>query len=130
MFWRSAGPPRYRLTWPNREVSDVSNVDFVVVEGGPSLDDVTAAVIAVTGAFPRGEYLGLEDDRAGFRVVQQAERIIIRVYYAGDVEPRQALSLRIYDALVESTDWNLTLDSDDAEDIIATRINAEVTHQE
>jgi hypothetical protein len=31
---------------------------------------------------------------------------------------------RIYDYLVEHTDWDLTLDSDDADDIIASRIKS------
>jgi hypothetical protein len=46
------------------------------------------------------------------------------VYHAGEVADRQALSRRIYDYLVEHTDWDLTLDCDDADDIIASRITS------
>jgi hypothetical protein len=46
------------------------------------------------------------------------------VYHSGDVADRQALSRRIYDYLVEHTDWDLALDSDDADDIIASRIKS------
>jgi hypothetical protein len=41
---------------------------------------------------------------------------------AGEVADRQALSRRIYDYLVEHTDWDLTLDSDD---VIASRIKSQ-----
>ena len=46
------------------------------------------------------------------------------VYHAGEVADRQALSRRICDYLVEHTVWDLTLDSDDADDIIASRIKS------
>lgn len=99
----------------------VSNIDFVVVESGPSLSEVIEAVARITDAPIRGDHLDLPDPRAGVLVVERAQRIIVRVYYAGDVEPRQTLSRRIYDGLAETTDWDLTLDSDDAEDVIASR---------
>ncbi|ORA41469.1 hypothetical protein BST20_05055 [Mycobacterium branderi] len=46
------------------------------------------------------------------------------VYHAGEVADRQALSRSIYDYLVEHTNWDLTLDSDDANDTIASRIKS------
>ena len=100
---------------------NVSNIDFVVVEGGPSLTDVADTVAGITDAPIRGDHLDLSDPRAGVHIVQRTARIVIRVYYTGDVEPRQELSRRIHDGLAETTDWDLTLDSDDAENVIATR---------
>jgi hypothetical protein len=46
-----------------------------------------------------------------------------KIHFSGDpISARQALARNVFDVLVEHTDWDLVLDSDDAEDIIASRI--------
>lgn len=104
----------------------MSNIDYVFVSSGRTLADVTAAVEAVVGGQWRGECLRPADQRAGVQVVEQrsGSGVVVLVYYAGDIEPRQALARSIYDALAASTDWTLELDSDDADDILASRTSS------
>lgn len=48
---------------------------------------------------------------------------MVQAYYAGDpVRLRHELARTVYEALAHETDWDLTLDSDDAEDTLASRI--------
>jgi hypothetical protein len=65
------------------------------------------------------------DERAALRVISDPEVAgghVVQVHYAGDpISARQALAGNVYDALVKHTDWDLVLDSDDAEDVIASR---------
>jgi hypothetical protein len=105
----------------------MANIDYVIVGPGPSASDVITAVTAATGgAQTDSGWLHPEDERAALRVIADPEVAgghVVQVHYAGDpTSSRQALARNVYDALVEHTDWDLVLDSDDAEDIIASRI--------
>lgn len=108
----------------------MTNMDYVIVGPGPSLTEILAAVQEATHATPAGDgYLHLPGEPASLRVMQdplEAGGAVVQVVYAADpVALRQRLAASVYDALVQATDWDLELDSDDAEDIIATRIKVE-----
>ncbi|QZA17074.1 hypothetical protein K3U93_21105 [Mycobacterium malmoense] len=49
------------------------------------------------------------------------DRWIAEVYRAGADGDQSLLARRIYDYLVEHTNWDLVLDSDNADDILASR---------
>ena len=105
----------------------MANIDYVIIGPGPSNDDVTAVVRAATGGLhaDRG-WLHPADERAALRVISDPEVVgghVVQVHYAGDpISARRAFARNLYDALVEHTDWDLVLDSDDAEDTIASRL--------
>ncbi|HEX7322026.1 MAG TPA: hypothetical protein VF299_03690 [Mycobacterium sp.] len=54
----------------------------------------------------------------------EPSRLIAEVWHAGTDDDQRALARRIYDYLVEHTSWDLVLDSDNADDIVATRITS------
>lgn len=105
----------------------MSNVDYVRV-GAPTAD-VMEAVRTATGVTEvvDGDTLVNGDDRTSLTVapsVDDENETVIDVYYGGDLADRRAISQRIYDYIVEHTNWDVTLDSDDAEDVIASRTKA------
>lgn len=103
----------------------MANIDYVVVGGGPSMAEVTAAARAATGSvLTETGWLHPADDRAALRVVADpdGDGCVIQVFYAGDpAHLRHELARGVYDALVASTDWDLVLDSDDSEGALAAR---------
>jgi hypothetical protein len=104
----------------------VSNVDYVVVGPGPSLADVRIAVQRATDSRPGDDgWLNPPDERAALNVIADGDvdgGTVVLVHYAGDpLARRHELARSIYDELVATTDWDLTHDSDDAEDILASR---------
>lgn len=101
----------------------MSNVDYVVVGPGPSLADVTDAVKRASSAtdLVNGNVLITGDDRTALTVYADDPEIVVDVYYAGDLADRRVVSQRVYDHIVERTDWDVRLESDDADDILATR---------
>lgn len=105
----------------------MSNVDYVIVGAGPSLDDVLeAAKTAISAtAVVDGKALITGDERTAVKLYESAgEGVVADVYYGGDLAERRVISRRIYDYIVERTDWDVTLDSDDADDVIVSRIRA------
>ncbi|BBX56959.1 hypothetical protein TM48_01443 [Mycobacterium shottsii] len=108
----------------------MANVDWVIVGAGPSLTDITAAVQAATGSELVDGVLRIADDeRASLRVYPgpaiDGGGHVVRIRYAGGpYQLQHDLARTVYDALVEGTDWDLVLDSDELEDIVATRIRS------
>lgn len=107
----------------------MANVDYVLVGPGPSSADVMALVAVVSGATKvvKTNVLITGDDCTSLTVFPSASRpgsTVIDVYYGGDLADRRAISQRIFDYIVEHTDWDVELDSDDADGIIASRTKA------
>lgn len=106
----------------------MTNLDYVIVGPGPSQPEVTAAVRSATeSALTDSGWLHPPDERAALRVIADPEDggWVIQVYYAGDpVQLRHELARSVYGALASTTDWNLTWDSDDTEDVVAERIRS------
>ncbi|KMV23344.1 hypothetical protein ACT16_06645 [Mycobacterium heckeshornense] len=101
-------------------------MDYVIVGAGPSLAEVTQAVIEETGSVERNGWLyPSNDDQAALHVIADPEIAgghVVQVLRAGEpISARQELARKIYDRLAKRTDWDLTLDSDDTEDVIASR---------
>lgn len=46
---------------------------------------------------------------------------LVSVYYGGDEDEQHAIAQRIYGHLCERTDWDIELDSDNADDVPASR---------
>jgi hypothetical protein len=107
----------------------MANVDYVLVAGQPSPpspDDVMQAVKVAIDATEviDGNRLHTADERAEVTVWSrswQPSTTVVEVYHAADEDQRE-LSRRIYNYLVEHTAWNLTFDSDNAADVIASRV--------
>lgn len=105
-------------------------VDAIYVAGAESLHQVTDAIadqLQVPVSTRRDLPFLQVDERTRIDLYPDSDypgQWIAEVYHAGEVADRQALARRIYDHLVENTDWDLTLDSDDAADIIASRIKS------
>lgn len=103
----------------------MANVDYVVVGPGPSLADVADAVKSASDATEIVDNrLHTADERAELTVYPrswQPGTTLIEVYYGGDLAHRRVLSRRVYDYLIDHTDWDVELDSDDADDTIAAR---------
>ncbi len=101
----------------------MSNVDYVIVGPGPSQADVLTAVQQAIGAaeIVNGNVLVTGDDQTSVTVYSSGPRTVVDVYYGGELAERRAVSRRIYDSLAARTNWDLALDSDDVEDVIAMR---------
>jgi hypothetical protein len=101
----------------------MANVDYVVVGPGPSLADVTDAVRkAIDATEIVDNRLHTSDERSELTVCPSANKdTLVEVYYAGDILVRRALSHRVYDYIVDHTDWGVVLESDDADGTIAAR---------
>ncbi|WP_261898252.1 hypothetical protein [Mycobacterium marinum] len=101
----------------------MANVDYVVVGPGPLLADVTNAVKLASGAtdLVNGNVLITGDDRTSLTVYSDEPEIFVDVYYGADLDQQRAISQRIYDHIVEHTDWDVRLESDETDDIIASR---------
>lgn len=107
----------------------MANMDYVIVGPGPSLADVQEVVQAATGSVPAGPgVLHPDDARASLHITADPEVVggtVVQVLYAGDpVTRRHELARSVYDELVKDTDWDLSLDSDDTEDVLAERIKS------
>lgn len=107
----------------------MANMDYIIVGSGPSLTDVIRAVIEETQGIDHGGWLyPADDNQAALQVIADPEVSgghVVQVLRAGDpISARQQLARNIYDALAARTAWDLRLDSDDAEDIIASRTKA------
>ncbi|PQM45017.1 hypothetical protein C1Y40_04825 [Mycobacterium talmoniae] len=105
----------------------MANVDYVVLGPGPSLQDVMDAVKAATNAteIVDGNVLVTGDDRTAVTVYSShGEGVVADVYYGGELDERRAISRRIYDHIVEHTDWDVELDSDDTAGILASRVKS------
>lgn len=105
----------------------MSNVDYLHVAAPPA--DVMAAVKAATGIteLVDGDTLVNGDECTALTIapsVDDGKATVIDVYYGGELADRRAISRRIYDHIVEHTAWDVELDSDDAADIIASRVTA------
>ncbi len=103
----------------------MANIDYVIVGPGPSLADVTTAVRDATrSVLTDAGWLHPSDERAALRVIADpdSEGCVVQVHYAGDpVTRRHELARTVYDSLAASTNWDLTWDSDDAQDVLAER---------
>lgn len=107
----------------------MSNIDYVIVGPGPSLADVRSTVEGITESVGDDHgWLLPDDDRASLYIKanrEDAGGTVVQVHYAADPPTLgQAYARDIYDSLARSTDWDLTLDSDEAEGILATRIKS------
>jgi hypothetical protein len=105
----------------------VANTDYVIVGAGPSLADVIEAVKDATGSDQTDTgWLHPRDEFAALRVVPDPDvdgGAVVTVYYGRDpVALRHELARQVYQHMVAATDWDVTLDSDDTEDIVATRL--------
>jgi len=109
----------------------MANVDYVTIRGA-SLADALAALKAAADVTkvverPRSTTLLNSDERVELSASPRSwepDTIVVEVYLGGSEEEQLALSRRVYDYLVENTDWDVELDSDNAEDTIASRIRA------
>lgn len=106
-------------------------VDAIYIAGASSM----RAAVDIISTFLEVSVSTLDDGRPYVLVGDRSQvtmysdddyqgRLFAEVYHAGAVTDRQALSRRIYDYLVEHTDRDLTLDSDDADEVIASRIKS------
>jgi hypothetical protein len=87
---------------------------------------------AVSVADDEGHLHPADDDLAELEVVAargpwwpdgaRPGTTLVTVYHGGD--EGQPLARRVYDSFVDRTDWDLLLESDDAEDTLASRITA------
>jgi hypothetical protein len=104
----------------------MANVDYVTVGAGPSRVDVAEAVKATLDITDVEENrLYIADERVELRVSPSGRwpgGTTVHVYHAGADEAQTVLARRIYDYLVEHTDWDLMLDSDNSQEILASRI--------
>jgi hypothetical protein len=108
----------------------MANVDDIDIAGADSMSQV-ADLISQLLQVPVST---LKDGRPCLRVDDRTQvtmypdddcpgQWIAEVYHAGEPTDQLALARRIYDDLVKRTDWDLTLNSDDApEYVIASRI--------
>lgn len=109
----------------------MANVDDVCITGADSASQVTDLIsellqVPVSIGKAGRPYLKV-DERTQVAMYPDSDdpaRWIAEVYHAGADEDQLALAQRVYDHLVEHTDWDLILDSDNADDIIASRITS------
>lgn len=102
----------------------MANVDYVTVGLGPSTQDVMSAVKTAMNAteIVDGNVLVTGDERTAVTVyASPGEGAVADVYYGGDLADRRVIAQRIYDYIVEHTDWDVELDSDDADGVLASR---------
>ncbi|MEZ0362395.1 hypothetical protein ACAG26_01635 [Mycobacterium sp. pUA109] len=107
----------------------MANVDYVIVGAGPSPADVTQAVQTAPSVVQvekerRYTRLRTGDERAEVSVWPRSWQpgvTVVEVYHVDDDDQR-ALARHIYDYLVDHTAWDLTLDSDNAAEAIASRV--------
>jgi hypothetical protein len=109
----------------------MANVDDVCVAGATSADQVADLIsqllqVPISSLNDGRPYLTV-DDRTQVTMYPDSDRRghwIDEVYHAGADSHQASLARRIYDHLVEQTNWDLTLDSDNADDIVASRIKS------
>jgi predicted small metal-binding protein len=109
----------------------VANVDDVCVAGVTSAAQIANLIsqllqVPISSLKDGRPYLNV-DDRTQVTMYPDSDdpgRWIAEVYHAGADSDQELLARRIYDHLVEHTNWDLTLDSDNADNIIASRINS------
>lgn len=109
----------------------MANVDDVCITGADSAHQVSALIsellqVPVTTHKDGRPYLRV-DERSQVSMYPDSDdpnRWIAEVYHAGADEDQRALASRIYDYLAEHTNWDLVLDSDNADDIVASRIRS------
>jgi hypothetical protein len=108
----------------------VANVDDIDIAGAASMEEVadllsTLLRVPVSKLRDRRPYLR-GDDRTQVTMCPDDDypgQWIAEVYQAGEPADQLALARRIFDYLVERTDWDLTLNSDDdPEYVVASRI--------
>lgn len=119
------GDPR-RSTGPDDRAVSMANMAYVIVGPGPSLADVHGRVVRETRSSVRGGWrYPADDDRVTLRVIVDPEASgghVVQVLRAGDpISARQEFTRDVFDALMAATDWDLTLDSDDSEGVLASR---------
>lgn len=118
--------------WPatylsNEEWRVLGNVDYVnvypVVGAGPSVAEVIDVMTQASGATELilGKVLITDDKRTSLSVYEFDGGIVTDVCYHGVVADRRAISQRIYAYIVEHTNWNVELTSDDAVGLLASR---------
>lgn len=103
----------------------MANIDYVLVGPGPSSAEVRDAVQRASDSdLTESGWLHPADQRAALHVIgdPSGSGHVVQVYYSGDpVAARHELARKVYDSLAATTVWDLVLDSDDTEDIIAER---------
>lgn len=109
----------------------MSNIDYVIVGAGPSLADVRDTVKTIThSADAEAGWLHPVDERASLYIKPDPEcagGAVVQVYYSGDPPTRgQEYARSLYDELVRCTNWNLVLDSDETDGIVAARTKSRV----
>jgi hypothetical protein len=111
---------------------DVDDVTVIGAQPGDLVAQVERILGTALRSAPNGWATQLDDDLvvAVYRDRQptdnaRPETWTVEVDNVGpDDAARRALARRIYDQLAASTDWDLILDSDDSDDVLATRICA------
>lgn len=112
----------------------MANVDDVCISGADSASQVAALISALLQVPVATQ----KDGRPYLRVDERTQvsmypdsddptRWVAEVYHAGADTDQLALAQRIYEYLAEHTSWDLVLDSDNADDIIASRIGSHTT---
>lgn len=112
----------------------MANVDDVCLTGADSATQVADLIsgllqVSVSTLKDGRRYLRV-DERTQVTIYPDSDypaRWIAEVHHAGADDDQLALAQRIYDHLVEHTNWDLTLDSDNADDIVASRIKSHTT---
>lgn len=107
----------------------MANVDYVIIGPGPGLANVLSTVnTAVDGVeIVDANRVHTADERAELTVWRrswQPDTTVVEVYHGGDLADQRALSKRVYGHLLNNTDWDLTLQSDEGDDIVESRIKA------
>jgi hypothetical protein len=109
----------------------VANVDDVCVAGATSADQIADLIsqllrVPVSSLKDGRPYLKV-DDRTQVTMYSDSDdpgQWIAEVYHAGEDSDQALLARRIYDHLVEHTNWDPRLDSDNTDNIIASRIKS------
>ncbi|MBS9535869.1 hypothetical protein KIH27_19990 [Mycobacterium sp. M1] len=109
----------------------MSNIDYVIVGTGPLLADVRNMVKNITrSADAESGWLHPADERASVYVKPDPEcagGTVVQVYYSADPPTRgQEYARSLYDELVRRTNWDLVLDSDETDGIVASRTKSRV----
>jgi hypothetical protein len=111
-------------------MSDVDDVTVIGAQPGDLVAQVERILGTALRSAPNGWATQLDDDIvvAVYRDRQPIDNAgpeswIVEVDNVGpNNAARHALAREIYQRLAASTDWDLILDSDDADDVLATRV--------
>ena len=101
------------------------NLDYVIVGPGPSVADVFTAVrLCTSSTLAESGALHPLEGRPDARIYVVPDRLVdegsvVLVYYSSQpVARRHILAATIHEHLATTTNWDVTLDTDAAEDVV------------